>query len=97
MTISFFITEMPSKTAAERQKKYRDKLKQDNPEKYEERRLKHLEKVKENIKKKKMSLTEAEKQEQLKKWRKQNSDRAKKKKEEKGAQGHLKADNTKII
>lgn len=84
---------MPPKTPAERQKKYRDKLKAENPQKYEERRLKHLEKVKENIKKKKMSITEAEKLEQLRKWREQNAERAKKRIEEKRVQGSSKTDN----
>lgn len=40
-------------TNAERQKAYRERLKRENPNKYEEIRVKHLSKVKENIRKKK--------------------------------------------
>ncbi|CAB3260067.1 unnamed protein product [Arctia plantaginis] len=54
---------MPPKTNAERQKAYRERLEKDKPSKYGELRVKHLEKVKENIKKKKEILTEEEKQE----------------------------------
>ena len=48
-------------TAAERQKKYIEKLKRDNPEKYEDKRKQHLQKVKERQKKVK-DLTDDEKQ-----------------------------------
>lgn len=67
---------MPPKTNAERQKTYRERLKKEKPDKYEEIRVKHLEKVKENIKKKKQTFTEKDKEEQRAKWRKENARRA---------------------
>ncbi|XP_045767640.1 uncharacterized protein LOC123868962 isoform X2 [Maniola jurtina] len=55
-------------TNAERQKKYRQKLKENNPEKYNEKRIAHLEKVKEN-KRKISELTDNEKEQRRRKWR----------------------------
>lgn len=49
-------------TAAERQRKYIEKLRRENPEKYEEKRKKHLQKVKDRQIKKVKSLTDEEKQ-----------------------------------
>ena len=67
---------MAPKTNAERQKAYRERLKKENPDKYEKIRIKHLAKVKENIKKKKESLTEDDKEKLREKWRKINAKRA---------------------
>lgn len=74
---------MPPKSNAERQKAYRERLKKEKPDKYEEIRMKHLKKVKENIKKKKEILTEEDKQELRVKWRQANSKRAEIKKKAK--------------
>lgn len=59
---------MAPMTNAERQKKYRQKLKENNPEKYNEKRIAHLEKVKEN-KRKISELTDNEKEQRRRKWR----------------------------
>lgn len=67
-------------TGAERQKRYIERLKAENPEKFEERRKKHLEQVKQR-QKKIANLSEEEKNIQRKKWREAN--RKKKEKEDK--------------
>lgn len=75
-TIYYFFLGIPLKTNAEKQKAYRERLKKENPDKHEEFRVKHLKKVKENIKKKKESLTEKDKEEKRAKWKKLNAIRA---------------------
>lgn len=65
-------------TGAERQKRYIERLKIEQPEKYEEKRKKHLDKVKQR-QKKIVNLTAEEKTIQRKKWREAN----KKKKDKK--------------
>lgn len=76
----FLLLGMAPKTNAERQKAYRERLKLEKPNKYEEIRIKHLKKVKENIKKKKEILTEEEKEELRAKWRQANANRAERRK-----------------
>ncbi|KAJ8726803.1 hypothetical protein PYW08_015200 [Mythimna loreyi] len=63
---------------AERQKRYRERLKAEKPEKYEEFRIKHLEKVKKNVKKI-AEMTEEEKNVQRQKWKDANNRRSLKK------------------
>lgn len=64
-------------TNSERQKRYRERLKTQNPEKHEELRIKHLEKVKKNTKKI-AELTEEERNLRRKKWKEANERRTKK-------------------
>lgn len=64
---------------AERQKRYRERLKNENAEKYEEIRKKNLENIK-NKKKKVSEMTEEERNKQREIWRNSNNKRALKKK-----------------
>lgn len=61
-------------TNAERQKRYRERLKAEKPEKYEVIRLKHLIKVKQN-KKKIKEMTDEEQKEQREKWKRDSNKR----------------------
>lgn len=63
-------------TGAERQKRYMEKMKEKNPEKYESKRKKHLEYVKKK-QKKIIDLTEEEKSAQRNKWRIEKSKKSK--------------------
>lgn len=63
---------------AERQKRYRERLKVEKPEKHEELRIKHLEKVKKNVKMI-AEMTEEEKNVQREKWKEANNRRSQKK------------------
>ncbi|CAG4970878.1 unnamed protein product [Colias eurytheme] len=67
-------------TGAERQKKYIEELKKNNPEKYEEKRIKHLEKVKQR-QRKITELNDSEKEARRQKWKEANHRRKEKKKQ----------------
>lgn len=65
-------------SAAQRQKKYIEKLKTENPDKFEEKRKKHLERVKKK-QKKTSELSESEKFARRLKWKEANEKRKQKK------------------
>ncbi|CAH0719092.1 unnamed protein product, partial [Brenthis ino] len=77
-------------TGAERQKRYKERLKIEHPEKYEEKRKKHLDKVKQR-QKKIANLSKEEKLIQRKKWREANKKRKDKK------QGFLQKQNKETL
>ncbi|CAG4981934.1 unnamed protein product [Colias eurytheme] len=56
-------------TTAERQKRYREKLKNANPEKFQELKLKNNQRSLERYRTKSANLTEEQKEQQRKKWR----------------------------
>lgn len=62
-------------TSAEKSKRYRERLKQDNPEKFKEIQKKNLERTKKLYKAKTAVLTEEQKEERRKKWRQFNEHR----------------------
>lgn len=62
-------------TPAEKSKRYRERLRKDNPEKFEALQKKNLERTKELYKKKVAGLTEENREERRRKWKESNKQR----------------------